>query len=276
MSPAPIVLLTDFGLGDGYVAAMKGVILSRVPAAPLVDLTHDVPPQDVRRAAFLLATTVPYFPPGTVFLTVVDPGVGTTRRGLAIQAADRYLVGPDNGVLVWALRFLARDGRLAVDLEAGQLRLRSGGRAVELAERRFWRPEVSSTFHGRDIFAPVAAELSSGRPLEALGSPVATIVDLPWPDPRRGEDGSATAEVVAVDRFGNLVTSLRASDLPDQPVVEIAGERIVGLAPHFQAAAPVVALIGSSGFLELAAPNGSAARVLGASSGDVVRLLSAD
>ena len=132
MSPAPIVLLTDFGLVDGYVAAMKGVILGRNPAAILVDLTHEVPPQDIRRAAFLLATTMPYFPPGAVFLTVVDPGVGTARRALAVRAADWYLVGPDNGVLAWALRFLARDGRLAVDLDAGQLRIRSGGRAIEL------------------------------------------------------------------------------------------------------------------------------------------------
>ena len=279
MTAAPVVLLTDFGLQDGYVAAMKGVILARDPTIPLVDLTHEVPPQDIRRAAFLLATTVPHFPAGAVFVAVVDPGVGTDRRALAIEAAEWRLVGPDNGVLAWALRFLTRDGRLALDAMDGQLRIRSGGRAFELTERRFWRPEVSPTFHGRDIFAPVAAELSLGRALPELGRSLPAIVDLPWPEPRREPDGSITAQVVTIDRYGNLITSLRAADLPDRsgPGFEIAGRTMSGLAPHFQQAGrELVALLGSSGFVEVAAPNGSAAAVLGACVGDVVRVLRAD
>src|SRR5215210_3184015 len=118
-SGRPIVLLTDFGLRDAYVGVMKGVILGRNPAARLVDLTHEVPPQDVKRAAFLLATSLRYFPPGSVFLAVVDPGVGTRRRALAVQAADWTLVGPDNGVLAWALRFLAAEGLLSIETARG-------------------------------------------------------------------------------------------------------------------------------------------------------------
>ena len=141
----PIALLTDFGLSDAYVGAMKGAILSREPAAVLVDLCHTVPPGDLRRAAFLLATCLEVFPAGSIFLVVVDPGVGTTRRAVAVEAATWRLVGPDNGVLAWALRFLAREGRVTIEAEAGDLRLRAGVSAVELTERRFWRPRVSRT-----------------------------------------------------------------------------------------------------------------------------------
>lgn len=272
-SLGPIVLLTDFGLRDGYVAAVKGVILQRNPSARLLDLTHAVPPQDVARAAFVLATTAPYFPPGSIFLTVVDPGVGTQRRALALRAADHFFVGPDNGMLAWTLRFLARDGRLAVETRDGELRPRTGLEIVELTERRFWRSEVSATFHARDIFGPVAAELSLGCRLEQLGRPAAALLDLPWPAPCRREDGSIEARVITLDRFGNLITSLRAEDLPAEPTFELVGHEIRGLVPNFQSEQPLVAMLGSSGFVELAMPNGSAAAVLRVGPGAVVRVV---
>lgn len=269
---APIVLLTDFGYRDSYVGVMKGVILGRYPEARIVDLCHEVPPQDIRRGAYLLATSVLYFPPGTVFLAVVDPGVGTARRPLALEAAGWRFVGPDNGVLVWALRFLAPEHGLSLVGSAGRLRLQGGVRAVELVERRFWRPEVSSTFHGRDIFATVAAELSLGRPLEDFGPPVDSLVDLPWPEPCRSADGSVDGEIVTVDGFGNLITNLRAADLPPRPVFHVAGREVRGLSQNFQAESDLVALVGSSGFVELAAPNGSAADLLRVGPGVPVRV----
>lgn len=259
----PIVLLTDFGLRDAYVGAMKGAMLARDPAAVLVDLCHEVPPQDLRRAALLLATNVEVFPSGSIFLVVVDPGVGTARRALALEAADWRFVGPDNGVLSWALEALARRGRLMLGLADNRLELRGGGRAVELTEPRFWRTEVSSTFHGRDIFGPVAAELSRGRTLAELGRLLNSLARLVWPAPRQEPDGSIRAEVLTIDAFGNLITNLRPADLPTRPRFELAGWIIDGLTPHFQSGAALVALLGSSGLIEIAAPNASAARLAG-------------
>lgn len=269
---APIVFLTDFGLYDPYVGVVKGVIWGRNPAATVIDLTHQVPPQDIRRAAFVLATSVSYFPIGSVFLVVVDPGVGTERRAVALEAEGWRFVGPDNGVFAWTLHFLARTGRIAVRSEGANLRLERGARAVELTERRFWRPEISSTFHGRDIFGPVAAELSRGRPLTDLGEPLQALVDLPWPAASPLGDGGVRGEVVTVDGYGNLITNLRREDLPSEPVFEIAGRSWRGLARTFQSGAELVALIGSSGFVEIAVPNGSAARLLQCGAGTIVRV----
>jgi S-adenosylmethionine hydrolase len=260
-------MLTDFGLRDAYVGVVKGVILARHPHARLVDLCHEVPPQDIRRAALLLATSVPYFAPGAVFLVVVDPGVGTERRALAVEAAGWTFVGPDNGVLTWALRLLARDGQIEVGAEKGWLQLRAGARAVELLERRFWLPEVSSTFHARDVFGPVAAELSLGRPLAELGPAISELRDLSWPQLRQQADGSLRGEVLTVDGFGNLITNLRQDDLAPSPVFQVGDQIIRGLTPHFQSDSELIALIGSSGLVEIAAPNGSAAAVLQAGSG---------
>ena len=264
---APIVLLTDFGLRDAYVGAMKGAILARDPEAVLVDLCHEVPPQDLRRAALLLATNVEVFPSGSIFVVVVDPGVGTARRALALEAADWRFVGPDNGVLSWALEALARSGRLEVCLAADRLEPRSGALAVELTEPRYWRARVSSTFHGRDIFGPVAAELSRGRALADLGRPVDSLTRLRWPEPRPQPDGSTRGEVLTTDTYGNLITNFRPEDLPAQPRFELAGWTIEGLAPHFQSSAALVALVGSSGLIEIAAPSASAARLTGAIEG---------
>jgi hypothetical protein len=270
----PIALLTDFGQHDAYVGMMKGVILGRHPDAQIVDLCHEVPPQDVRRGAFLLATSVQYFPAGTVFLAIVDPGVGTARRPLAVEATDWRFVGPDNGLLVWALRFLAPHHGLSLAGSEGRLLLKSGLRAVELTESRFWRPEVSSTFHGRDIFSPVAAELSLGRPLDEFGPQVDWLVDLPWPEPCPAADG-VVGEVITVDGFGNLVTNLRAGDLPSRPVFLIASYEVKGLSESFQSGSDLVAVLGSSGFVELAAPSGSAATLLRAGAGTHIRAASA-
>jgi S-adenosyl-L-methionine hydrolase (adenosine-forming) len=207
-----------------------------------------------------------------VFLVVVDPGVGTERRGLAIEAAGWTFVGPDNGVLTWALRLLARHGQLELGAENGFLQLRAGARAVELLERRFWLPAVSSTFHARDVFGPVAAELSLGRPLTELGPAISELRDLPWPEPCDEPDGSLRGEVLTVDGFGNLITNLRPDVLATSPVFHVGDQIIRGLVRNFQSDSELIALIGSSGFVEIAAPNGSAAARLQASAGASVRV----
>lgn len=257
----PIFFLTDFGLADTYVGVVKAVILGIAPDARIVDLTHNVPPQDVRAGAFALMTAAPYLPEDAVVLAVVDPGVGTARRPIAVQIGGRTLVGPDNGLLSW----------VAVEVCF----------AVVLDRPRFWRPTVSATFHGRDLFGPVAAHLARGVPLARVGSSIDAIQTLAFPPVQRTRDAAGRtiavqSEIVHVDRFGNLIANLRAADLPSDPVIAVAGRTIVGLAPHFQPPGGtrgdenLIALIGSAGLLEIAVPNGSAAADLGAGVGTTV------
>lgn len=243
-----ITLLTDFGLRDPYVGVMKGVILNITPEAAIVDLTHSIPAQDIRQAAFLLSTAIGYFPAGTVHAIVVDPGVGSERRPIAVKSNHAYYVAPDNGVLSLAL---ARQP--AEDI-------------VHLTNSTYWLPRVSTTFHGRDIFAPVAAHIARGIPLNDLGTPIHEIVRLPASPPARCPDGSISGEVQHIDRFGNCITNIPAELLPEdiQPTVEVAGQSIQDISSTYTAVAPGQALnlIGSSGFLEIAVRNGSAAEQL--------------
>jgi S-adenosylmethionine hydrolase len=258
MDPHPIIaLLTDFGSADGYPGTMKGVILGIASGATLVDLTHEVPPQDVATGAWLLHTAWRFFPAGVIFLCVVDPGVGSERRAVALSAGGRYFVGPDNGLFSYMYA--------AVSLDA----------AVALDDPRYQLPNPSATFHGRDIFAPGAAHLAAGVPLAALGSSLdpETLVRLPLPHPERRGDTLA-AHVLYVDRFGNLITDLDP-DLTDAILadaavrVEIVGVPITARAATF-ADAPLDApalLRDSSGHLALAVREGSAATLLGATRG---------
>jgi S-adenosyl-L-methionine hydrolase (adenosine-forming) len=258
----PIVaLLTDFGLTDHYVGAMKGVLLGLCPDAVLVDITHDIPPHDVVTGAIELAATWRFFPSGTIFLVVVDPGVGSARRGIAVEAADYRFVAPDNGVLTCVLN----------DVKPK--------RVVELTERRYARPTVSRTFEGRDRFAPAAGWLAKGVDLAALGRPLPTVVRLDVPMPQIAGD-SLVGEVVRVDRFGNLVTNIdrRTFDqfrgtgalrieAGDHPV-----ERLVSTYADAPAGA-VCALFGSTDHLEIACNGESAGRRLGLGRGAPVRVV---
>jgi len=258
-----ITLTTDFGLAGPYVAAMKGVILSLNPAATIVDITHEVRPQQVAQAAFLLAQALPYFPRGTIHVVVVDPGVGTARQALALATPEMLLVGPDNGVLSAALPEETRH-RTLLGPDPGGVGLPEDYRAVVLRRRRYmWRP-VSATFHGRDVFAPAAAHLSLGVGLEALGPAVRRIRALPPFRARRRPDGALEGHVLHVDHFGNLVTDVRAEDLPAGRVeVTIGGQRIEGLARTYEEGPDMKALVGSAGYLEVACRGGSAAYRLG-------------
>lgn len=267
MLPPIITLTTDFGLADPYVAAMKGVILSINPRAVIVDVSHAVRPQAIEQGAYLLAAARPYFPPGTIHVAVVDPGVGTARRAIAIATPDALFVGPDNGLLSPALPDEARKGAAH---PASPVPLPPGLRAVSLTQERFHRRPVSATFHGRDIFAPVAAHLSLGTPLEELGPPLDEIVALPPFRARPQPDGSLLGRVLHIDTFGNLITDVRQEQLPPRPLVEICGRTIGGLSRTFGYEPGLRALIGSGGFLEIAFAQGSAARELGAEVGQPV------
>ncbi len=263
--PSPIITLTsDFGLTDSYVAQMKGAILSIAPDAVLIDVTHKIPAQDCAMGAAVLADAVAAFPAETIHLVVVDPGVGTARRAIAVEArgeqdaAPLRFVAPDNGVLTRVLE------------------TRSVLRAVELKERRFWRPTVSQTFHGRDVFGPVAAHWSRGTDIAEFGPPLdSPLVALTLRRPVR-EGGSLHGEVLRTDGFGNLITNISSADLGAADrlrlTVEIGTQRIAGVSCAYQdrATGELVALIGSSGQLEIAVCCGHAGEILAVWSGDKV------
>ncbi len=254
-----LTLTTDFGEGSAYVAAMKGVILSLNPAARLVDLSHRVPPQDLRHAALFLAESLPYFPPGTVHLVVVDPGVGTARALLHVEAGGHHLLAPDNGC--WAP---------AAD-RLGAPRVR------RLTESLLWRRPVSATFHGRDILAPVAAYLSLGGDAGQLGAPVREWARHALPVATLAPDRLA-GEVVLVDAFGNLLTNIPGEAflaLSARPLRLMVGGRPVERVVRTYGDAPPgtpIALVSSSGRLEVAVSQGSAARALGAGAGTAVEV----
>ncbi|MGH2451021.1 MAG: SAM hydrolase/SAM-dependent halogenase family protein [Candidatus Limnocylindria bacterium] len=254
MAPRIVTLTTDFGGRDGYVAVLKGVLLAEAGEVTVVDVTHEIPPGDVLAAAWVLANTWRAFPDGTVHLAVVDPGVGSDRRGLALRAGGHLFVGPDNGLFT-----------LVIDAV-------TGARAFELTNRELWHQPPAPTFHGRDIFAPVAAALVRGVPLETVGDEVRSVQVLPTAKPLRREDG-LVAHIVHIDRYGNCVTDLRAEDLPPAAVSVRHGRRKIEELVHYYAQAPegrLVALVNSSGYLELARRGGSAAEELEARRGDEV------
>jgi S-adenosylmethionine hydrolase len=263
MQPSGIITLTtDFGLADPYVGILKGVIWGIFPLARIVDLTHQVRPQDILQGAFLLAGAVPYFPPATVHLAVVDPGVGTERAGIAMATPSALFVGPDNGLFTVVWEVLSPAEQAAT-------------RVVELTEPRYWRPQVSRTFHGRDVFAPVAAHLAAGVPLQALGRPRERIVLLEGTRPAVQTDGSLRGRIVQVDHFGNCVSNVTAVDLAalgGTIAIEVAGLRLEGLVGTYAEGRPgqPIALLGSDGRLEIAVPNASAADLLGLTVGDAV------
>lgn len=260
-----ITLLTDFGTQDTYVGTMKGVIASICPQAQVVDLTHEVPPQDIAAGAFLLDVSVDYFPKGTVHVAIVDPGVGTARKPIAIRTERAFFVGPDNGIFTLVLQ-----------------RYRPA-EAVCLDNPQYHLSEQSATFHGRDLFAPVAAHIANGIPLQNFGTAITRFQRLPLPRIRVDWQG-IRATVVHIDRFGNALTNLTRADFEkwcrqwavSEPLVQVAGEsallpigRTYGDVPEGQP----IALFGSSARLEVAVNRGSAAQRFRLKRGDTVRVL---
>ncbi|HPD15310.1 MAG TPA: SAM-dependent chlorinase/fluorinase [Planctomycetota bacterium] len=262
MSRRCITFLTDFGTADAYVGAMKGAALCVNPDACLVDISHEVPPQDIAWGAHLLAWAWRWFPSGTVHVAVVDPGVGSGRRILGAETAGQVFLAPDNGLLSPVLA------------QAPPRRL------VSVTNASYFRNPVSATFHGRDVFAPVAAHVTLGVDLAELGPPVADPVRLEAGGPRRAGAGVIEGQVIHVDRFGNLITNITESDLDSLGVprgtlrVGTAGRIIEGVSVSYTDASrgALLALVGSAGLLELAANCGSARQVVGAGVGEKVRV----
>ena len=274
MAAPPIVLLTDFGLADAYVGMMRGVVFSINPAAHVIDLTHGIGPQDVRHGAVAMADSHRYFPQGSIFVAVVDPGVGTDRSAILLETPHARYLAPDNGLLTLVCR--EYDASFGQQDASGPESVPADCRAWRLTNPQYWKHPVSATFHGRDVFAPTAAHLSTGVPSEALGEPADTITALGMPAPQP-DDGTVQGQVIFADAFGNLVTDITTDILTSLGVsagdaavtVSTGNLEIVGLARTFHdpPGDGIRALLGSHGRLEIAVVDGSAAQSLGIGSG---------
>jgi len=264
-----ITLTTDFGLSDAYVAEMKGVILSINPDAHIVDICHTVKPQNIVQAGFIVSTAYRYFPERTIHVLVVDPGVGSERKAILLRTPFADFIGPDNGVLSYIIQEVA-----AKPVTGNSVKLKPGITAISLTESKYWRPEVSTTFHGRDIFAPVAAHLSTGKKPGVFGKKINTLTTVPLLYPRRNDAG-LTGHIVHIDSFGNLITNVRRDDLPANSAeitLVISSKKIHGLSHTYAEGTGLLALIGSHGYIEISLKNGNAAGFLGVGAGDQVKI----
>jgi S-adenosyl-L-methionine hydrolase (adenosine-forming) len=249
-----ITLLTDFGTRDYFVGAMKGAIFSINPEAKIADITHEIPPQDVRAAAFTLANYYKTFSAGTIHVCVVDPGVGSNRRAVLAKTEDYYFVAPDNGLLSFV--FAEQENF----------------RVFELTNKKFFLHPVSQSFHGRDLFAPVAAHLSKGIASEEFGSEIKDFVRFEISKPRKNSAEETEAEILQIDRFGNLITNLKSADLPEKFVLKV-NEKLITKHQKYYAEAEsgeIFSIVGSAGFLEIVAFRDSAKGLLNVKIGDKV------
>jgi len=267
---AIITLTTDFGLADAYVAAMKGVILDINREATIIDVCHTIAPQNIAQAAFILSTAHQFFPARTIHVVVVDPGVGTERKAIILRTPRFDFVAPDNGILSYVIEPFLKERLRPVQRQAA---LPPELEAVSITRPEFWRSPVSPTFHGRDIFAPVAARLSLGATPEEFGEVIRSITLLPEHRPYQESAGTLVGRIVHIDQFGNLITNFKREDLPEEPfAVEVSNRFISRLSRTYGEGEGLLALIGSSGYLEIAVKGGSARDFLGAAVGDDVKI----
>jgi S-adenosylmethionine hydrolase len=238
-----ITLTTDFGLSDAFVGIMKGVILRIAPDVQIVDITHDIRSYDISEGIFVVNSAYRYFPAGTIHVVVVDPGVGSSRRAIAASGRNQYFIGPDNGVL---------SGVLEGDPNAS---------VYEITNKSLFEHPVSRTFHGRDIFAPTAAHLARGTPIESVGERITDFIIKPLPQPRPAGADRLLASVLRIDKYGNIITNLRARDLHEGFSLRVAGLDITQLCHSFSEShrGEFFAIEGSAGFIEIALSQGSAA-----------------
>lgn len=257
----PIVTLTtDFGLADHFVGTMKGVILGICPQAQIVDLSHDIAPFAIAEGAYLVAQAYGYFPENTVHVVVVDPGVGSARRALVVEAAGQFFVAPDNGVL-------------------SMIYAREKHRVRAIANSRYFRKPVSQTFHGRDIFAPIAAHLAAGVSAAKIGKPIRDHIQLDFGKPVRVAERTWAGRILKVDRFGNLITNFHTNEFPNLTngglSLVLGSHRVILVARNYAERAPgeLFVIAGSSGYLEVSVNQDSAARITGCAAGAPVELV---
>jgi S-adenosyl-L-methionine hydrolase (adenosine-forming) len=257
-----ITLLTDFGIRDGYPGVMKGVIWKIAPDVQIADISHSIMPQNIQQGALALARTVPFFPHGTIHVAVIDPGVGTNRRPIGLHVGEYYFIGPDNGLFTLVLEKAEANHDLV--------------QVVHLDQEKYWLPEVSRVFHGRDIFAPTAAHLAKGIALENMGTIINDPVRLRFPRPEPIQGGGWRGQVIEIDNFGNLSTNIEAAlVLPlGEVTVRIAGQQIDGLVNTFgdRPMGTLIALYGTSHDLIISIVNGNAAQSLKVTTGDIVEV----
>lgn len=271
-----ITLISDFGLDDAYVAIMKGVILSINSEASIVDITHSVDPQNITQGAFILNVAYRYFPKQSIHMAIVDPGVGSERRGIILKTPSSMFVAPNNGILSYIINELSLNENSLSQYPGGieEVKLEKGLEAVAITDPRFWRHPVSPTFHGRDIFAPVAAGLSLGISPYEFGEKITSIYVLPTPKPSLDPQDNLLGRVLYIDHFGNLITNIKSTDLPKGNIlVEVAGQIIQGVISYYKQEQRLMAIIGSSGYLEISLRDGSARDFLAAEVGDEVKVM---
>jgi S-adenosylmethionine hydrolase len=274
-----ITLTTDFGYDDAYVAAVKGAILSINPEANIIDISHSIKPQDILQAAFTLSIAYRYFPKQTIHMAIVDPGVGSERQGIILKTPSAIFVAPDNGILSYIIDDLFSVESLSLTKQSAALKeivFKKGLEAAAITDPRFWRHPVSSTFHGRDIFAPVAAGLSLGISPYEFGEKINSLHIFSIPKPSVDAEGNLVGQVLHVDHFGNLITNIKSGDLPRKDItVEVAGYCIQGIGDFYAQNKGVMAIVGSSGYLEVSLRDGSACDFLGTAVGDEIKVISA-
>lgn len=274
---APVITLTtDFGTGDAYVASMKGVILTINTKAVIVDICHSIEPQNIHQAAFIISTAHHYFPQGTIHMVIVDPGVGSQRKAIILKTPSAYFLAPDNGVLSFILDELETTPTEPTSSDSSNLEQRKIGASIEaiaITNSKFCRQLISPTFHGRDIFASVAAHLSLGIPLSEFGENLAYLYAFQIPRAYRDTKENLVGHILHIDNFGNLISNIRNSDLPSgEAIIEIANKHIHGMSQFYSQRDGLMAIIGSSGYLEISLKNGSASAYLGSKVGDEVKL----
>ncbi len=249
-----IALLTDFGTRDYFVGAMKGAILSVSENAKIIDITHDIAPQDIASASFTLRACYTDFPKKTIFVAVIDPGVGSARRAILVETKDYYFVAPDNGLLSFVFD------------KAKTFRV------FELTNQRYFANNISRTFHGRDIFAPVAAHLANGVNSNELGTEITDFIRLKEISPRKISDKTIEGEIIHIDRFGNLITNFKTENLPEKFYLETGGKKIEKLQTFFAQAkkSEIFMIFGSAGFLEIVTFRASAENLLKINRGEKV------
>ncbi len=273
---AIITLTTDLGLNDAYVASMKGVILGINPEVKLIDICHTIKPQNIFQAAFVLSTAHLFFPQRTIHVIVVDPGVGTERRAIILRTPSADFIAPDNGILSYIIE-QSSTKPLEDIAKQQQIKLERKLQAVAITKAQFWRSPVSPIFHGRDIFAPVAALLSLGFPPIDFGEITTSATVLPLPHPHRTLDGSLIGHILHIDNFGNLITNIKSDDLPqtEQEITIKVGDQLISeLSRTYAEGKGLLALIGSNGYLEIALKGGSACALVDAGVGNEIRIRS--